>query len=69
MTPHTKATVSKKKGAASLPMRDSRKSAKKTVLSVVTLPALDGISVVWDNAGGGDMLMSMLADLSNKVNG
>ena len=71
--------LSKTKGAVSLSNRAPRKSTKKIVPSVVTPPALDGISVVLDNVGEGDgsldftsqmdMLMSTLADLSNKVNG
>ena len=46
---------------------------------MVTAPVLDGTSVVFDNEGGGDasldvasrkdIMMSMMVDLSNKVNG
>ena len=71
--------VSKRKGAISLSKRAHRKSEKNTIPSVVTPPALDGISVVLDNVGGGDvsldvtrcmdMSMSMMTDISNKVNG
>ena len=79
MPPKTKTMVTKKNGCVSLSKRSPWKFTKKTILSVVTPPALDGISVVMANVCGGDvsldltsdmdMLMSMLVDVSNKVNG
>ena len=71
----TTTMVSKEKGTVSLSKRAPMKSAKKTIPSVVTPPALDSISVVWDNnVCRGDVSldltshMDMLADFSNKVN-
>ena len=69
----------KQKGATSLSKRAPWKSARKPTVSVVTPPDLDGTEETLDSDVGGDtrldmasqmdMLMSMIMDLSNKVNG
>ena len=80
MPPKPKSTHNKK-GDASLSKRAHTKSVSKSIGPEVTTPVLEiqGTSVVWDNEGWGDasldlascmnMMMSMMVDLSNKVNG